>query len=97
VRSPASAEGHRYKFRLIIAGMTPLSTEAIRIVKALCEELLSGLYYLEVVDICQQPPEVLDEQIIEAPTLVRRFPLPHRRMVGNLPELERLMQGLEVR
>ena len=77
--------------------MTPLSTEAIRTVKALCEDLLSGLYYLEVVDICQQPPEVLDEQIIEAPTLVRRFPLPHRRMVGNLPELERLMQGLEVR
>jgi len=77
--------------------MTPLSTDAIGTLKALYGEPLSRLYLLEVVDIHQQPPEVLDQQINAAPPLARRSPLPHRRMVGKLPELERLMQGLEVR
>ena len=97
VRSPATVEGHRYEFRLIIAGMTPLPSEAIRTVKALCEELLSGLYHLEVVDINQQPRGVLDPQSIAAPTLARRFLLPHSRMVGNQFDRERLTQGLELR
>src|SRR5215510_4528944 len=73
-----------YVLRLYITGMTPRSTEAFSKIKAICEKHLHGRYDLEVIDIYQHPTVARDEQIIAAPTLVKRLPAPLRRLVGNL-------------
>ncbi len=86
----------RYVLRLYVAGVTPRSQEAIRNVTRICEEHLKGRYDLEVVDIYQHPVLARGEQIIAAPTLLRKLPLPLRRMIGNLAEEDRILVGLDL-
>jgi len=95
----ASARLTRKKFvlRLYVAGITPRSTEAIANVTALCEEHLAGRYDLEIVDLYQQPVLATGEQIIAAPTLIRKLPLPLRRLIGDMSQKERILVGLDLR
>jgi circadian clock protein KaiB len=92
----AKASKERYTLRLYVSGATPCSTRAIENVKALCEEHLAGRYDLEVVDIYQQPGLAEDDRILAAPTLVRRLPLPLRRLVGDLSDPERVLGRLNL-
>jgi circadian clock protein KaiB len=89
--------GERYVLRLYVTGMTPRSTEAFEAIKAICEQHLQGRYELEVIDIYQRPALARDEQIIAAPTLVKKLPLPLRRLIGNLSDKERVLLGLDLR
>ncbi len=86
-----------YVLRLYITGMTPRSTRAIENIKAICEEHLKGRYELEIIDIYQRPSLAQGEQIIAAPTLIKKLPLPLRRLVGDLSDTERVLLGLDLR
>lgn len=86
----------RYVLRLYVTGMTPRSTQAFATVKALCEKHLRDRYDLEVIDIYQHPQLVAEDQIIAAPTLVRRLPLPLRRMIGDFSDIDRVLRGLDL-
>ena len=90
-------EKEQYVLRLYVTGMTPRSAEAISSIKAICEKHLDGHYDLEVIDIYQQPSLAKDEQIIAAPTLVKKLPMPLRRLVGNLSQEDRVLLGLDLR
>lgn len=87
----------KYLLRLYVTGMTPRSAEAIARIKNICEEYLSGRYELEVIDVYQQPALAKGEQIIAAPTLIKRLPLPLRRLVGDLSNKQRVLLGLDLR
>lgn len=93
---PARISEERYTLRLYVCGATPCSTRAVENVKGLCEEHLMGRYDLEVVDIYQQPGLAEDDGILAAPTLVRRLPLPLRRLVGDLSDPERVLGRLNL-
>ena len=86
-----------YVLRLYITGITPKSTKAIQNIKKICEENLKGRYELEVIDIYQQPVIAKDEQIIAAPTLIKKLPLPLRRLIGDMSDKERILVGLDLR
>ena len=88
--------GKRYELRLFITGTTPRSTQAIANIRSLCEEHLPGRYDLEVVDIYQQPAAASAEQIIAAPTLVKKSPSPSRRLVGDLSDRNKVLIGLNL-
>ena len=96
-RRPRSAKDQKYVLRLYVAGITPRSQEAIRTVTAICEEHLAGRYELEVIDIYQQPTLAKGEQIIAAPTLIKKLPLPLRRFIGNMANKEKILVGLDLR
>jgi circadian clock protein KaiB len=87
----------RYVLRLYVTGMTPRSTEAFATIKAICEEHLQGRYDLEVIDIYEHPALAKDEQIIAVPTLVKKLPIPLRRLIGDLSAEERVLLGLDLR
>jgi len=90
-------DGAKYVLRLYVTGMTPRSTEAITTIKAICEEHLQGRYDLEVIDIYQHPQLAREEQIIAAPTLIKKLPSPLRRLIGTLSDKERVLVGLDLR
>jgi circadian clock protein KaiB len=90
-----SAGGH-YLLRLYVTGMTPRSTEAIAHIKQICEEHLADCYDLEVIDLYQQPQLARGEQILATPTLIKKLPLPLRRLVGNLSNKQRVLVGLDI-
>ncbi len=95
VRKPSKRK--RYALRLYVTGMTPRSTQAISNIKKVCEEYLTGRYDLQVIDIYQQPALAKGEQIIAAPTLVKKLPLPMRRFIGDLSNKEKILLGLDLR
>jgi len=87
----------KYVPRLYIAGMTPRSQEAIRTVTNICQEHLAGRYDLQVIDIYQQPVLAKGEQIIAAPTLIKKLPLPLRKFIGSMADKEKILVGLDLR
>lgn len=93
----AQASDQKYFLRLYVTGTTPQSSRAITNIKKICEGYLKGRYVLEVVDIYQQPVLARGEQIIAAPTLIKRLPLPLRKFIGDMSNTERILLGLDVR
>ena len=87
----------KYVLRLYVAGLTPRSQTAIQNIKKICEEHLHGRYDLEVIDVYRQPVLAKGEQIIAAPTLIKKLPLPLRRFIGDLSDSERILLGLDLR
>jgi circadian clock protein KaiB len=86
-----------YVLRLYVTGTTSQSTRAILNIRKICEEHLEGRYELEVVDISQHPTLAIGEQIIAAPTLIKKLPLPLRRFIGDMSQTERILLGLDLR
>lgn len=86
-----------YTLRLYVTGMTPNSARAISNIKNICEEHLKGRYDLEVIDLYQHPGLAKGEQIIAAPTLIRKLPLPLRRIIGDMSSTERVLVGLDLK
>jgi circadian clock protein KaiB len=91
---PFLANAEPYILCLYVTGMSPRSAEAYANIRAICEKHLHGRYDLEVVDIYKQPSSARDEQIIAAPTLVKRLPVPLKRLVGDLSREDRVLMGL---
>ncbi len=84
----------KYHLRLFVTGATPQSTRAIMNIKEICETHLKGKYNLEIYDLYQQPSLAKKEGIIAVPTLIKRSPLPPKRLVGDLSSQQRVLLGL---
>jgi len=87
----------KYLLRLFITGTTSKSVLALTNLKKICEEHLEGRYDLEVIDLYQNPGLAKEEQIIAAPTLIKKLPLPLRRIIGDMSDIEKVLVGLEIR
>ena len=97
---PADGEqpgNEKYVLRLYVAGMTHNSVQAIENIRRICEEHLEGRYELQVIDVYQQPVLAQGEQIVAAPTLVKKLPLPLRTFIGTMVDEERILIGLDLR
>jgi circadian clock protein KaiB len=86
----------KYVLRLYVAGATARSRQAVLCVRQLCAAELKDNVELEVIDVYQQPILARDGQIVATPTLVKEFPLPVRRLIGNLANTTRLFVGLDL-
>ena len=87
----------RYVLRLYVTGATSRSRKAILNLNAICSEYLNGQYDLQVIDIHQKPTLAKDEQIVAAPTLVKKLPTPMRRIIGDLSDKESVLLGLDLK
>lgn len=100
-KPPASTMGAGQKpaweLRLYVAGQTAKSLTAFENLKKICEEYLAGQYHIEVIDLLEQPQLARGDQIIALPTLVRKLPVPIRKIIGDLSNTERVLVGLDLR
>ena len=94
---PPKPKNKEYVLRLYVAGTTSKSMRAVANIKEICESSLKNRYDLEVIDIYQQPVLMKGEQIIAAPTLVKKLPLPLRKFIGDMSDTERILVGLDLR
>jgi len=85
-----------YVLRLYVTGNSPRSQTAISNIRRLCETHLKGRYDLQVIDIYQQPSLAQGEQIIAAPTLIKKLPAPLRKIVGDLSNAHWVLLGLDI-
>jgi circadian clock protein KaiB len=83
-----------YVFRLYVTGASPNSLRAIANTKVICEEYIKDNYELEVIDVYQQPVVAARENIVALPLLIKKMPLPEKRLIGDMSELERVLKGI---
>jgi circadian clock protein KaiB len=96
VKRPEAAAPH-WDLRLYVAGRTPRSAAAFRNLNRICEEHLAGRYHIDVVDLVKDPQIARSDQILAVPTVVRRKPLPAKRIIGDMSDTERVLAGLDLR
>lgn len=96
-RALKKSDVEKLVLRLYVTGNTPKSTRAIENIRRICEEQFPGRYDLEVIDIYQQPKLAQGDQIIAAPTLIKRLPLPMRKFIGDLSDEENVLLGLDLK
>jgi len=84
------------ELRLYVAGQTPKSLAALANLNKICKEHLQGRYKLSVIDLIKKPQLAQGDQILAIPTLVRKLPVPIRKIIGDLSNLERVLVGLNL-
>jgi circadian clock protein KaiB len=96
VKKSTAASSEVWNLRLYVAGQTPKSITALTNLKKFCEEHLKGKYTLDVIDLLQKPQLAKGDQILAIPTLVRKLPVPIRKIIGDLSNTERVLVGLDL-
>jgi len=94
---PAVEKEYKWELRLYVAGNTPKSTMALNNLKRYCEEHLKEQYKIEVIDLLVHPQLAEGDQILAVPTLVRKVPVPIRKIIGDLSNEEKVLVGLNIR
>jgi circadian clock protein KaiB len=90
------AANDQWVLRLYVAGQTPKALTAFTNLKKICEEQLEGKYSIEVIDLLVNPQLGAADQIFALPTLVRKLPVPVRKIIGDLSNTERVLIGLDL-
>ncbi|SRR5258705_6495242 len=85
-----------YVFRLYITGASPNSSRAVANLKVFFEKFLTNRYELQIIDVYQQPHIVQSVDIIALPLLVKKFPLPESRMIGDMSNSDKLLKYLNL-
>lgn len=86
----------QYVFRLFVAGDTSNSLQAIANLQALCKACLPDRHSVEIVDVFLAPARALKDEVFMTPTLIKLGPLPIRRIVGTLSQLDVVLQALDL-
>ncbi len=84
----------KYIIRLFVSGILQNSVHAIKNINQICNEHLKDNYELEIIDIYQQPELAISEQIIAIPVMIIKYPLPERRIIGDLSNVEKILEIL---
>ncbi len=93
---PEKEKLETFILRLYVAGQTPRSITALANLKKICEEHLAGRYQIQVVDLLENPQLASGDQILAIPTLVRKLPVPVRKIIGDLSNTEHVLIGLDL-
>ena len=91
-----SSDYDPYIFRLYVTGASPNSLRAIANTRNMCEEYFNENYELEIIDVHQQPSIAKKENIIALPLLIKKHPLPEKRMIGDMSDMERVLKSIGV-
>lgn len=89
-------EPDTWEFRLYVAGQTPKSISAFKNLSKICEEYLASKCRIELIDLLKHPELAKVEQILAVPTVIRKFPLPERKIIGDISNTERVLVELDL-
>ncbi|MBK7212932.1 MAG: circadian clock protein KaiB [Bacteroidales bacterium] len=94
--TPDTFDNDKWVLRLYVAGQSPKALTAFANLKKICDEQLEGKYSIEVIDLLINPQLGSEYQILALPTLVRKLPVPVRKIIGDLSNTERVLVGLDL-
>ncbi len=87
----------KYRLRLYIAGNSPRSRRAVKVLRKLAATRLQAeAVELEIIDIYQETDRARQDQVIGVPTLIRELPEPLRRLLGDLSDERRVLMALDL-
>jgi len=89
-------DSNTHIFQLYITGASPNSSRAISNLKILFEKYMKSCYQLQIIDVYQQPQIAESVDIIALPLLIRKLPLPERRLIGDMSNEKKIMKSLDL-
>jgi circadian clock protein KaiB len=89
-------EQDKVVLRLYVVGMNETAQRAFVNLEKICELHFPGKYKIEVVDLKENPQLAVDEQIFAVPTVVKKFPPPIKKVIGDLSDLDKVLVGLDL-
>lgn len=94
--SPLNPSSHSqgYVLRLFVSGYSAATQRILQNLHELLEQSLNCPYTLKVIDIFKHPEQAEADQISATPTLVKVYPRPVRRIVGDLDDGDRVLRFL---
>ncbi|MGA2516787.1 MAG: circadian clock KaiB family protein [Thermodesulfobacteriota bacterium] len=63
----------------------------------ICQVHLNDKCRITVIDILKNPQLAKGDQIIAAPTLIKKLPSPLRRLIGDMSDAERFLVGIDLK
>jgi circadian clock protein KaiB len=90
--APPKTQG--YVLRLFVAGHSANTEKILQNLHELLERSLGYPYTMKVIDVLTHPEQAEIDQVSATPTLVKVWPHPIRRIVGNLDNAEKILQML---
>lgn len=85
---------NKYQLKLFVTGQTPRSAFAITNLKRICHEALRDQCEVVIIDVLDNPELAEEEKVLATPTLIKVSPLPARRVIGDLSDVQRVIWGL---
>lgn len=85
-----------YVLRLFVSGHSTVTEHTLKILHQLLETSLPYPYTLKIIDVFKHPDQAEVNQISATPTLIRIWPQPVRRLVGDLTDVERVLRILSI-
>jgi circadian clock protein KaiB len=95
--APQPVSSEFWAMRLYVAGQSARSTAAISNLRRICDDHIPGRYEILIIDLLRNPELAKDDQIVAIPTLIKKMPVPVRRIIGDLSATERVVVSLELR
>ena len=86
----------QFVFRLYVTGASPNSLRAIANSKFIFEKYLNENYELEIIDVHQQPLIAKEDNIVALPLLVKKYPLPEKRLIGDMSDMEKVLKSIGI-
>ncbi|MBC7970567.1 MAG: circadian clock protein KaiB [Verrucomicrobia bacterium] len=85
-----------YILKLYVAGNTPSSIRALKVLNDILEKDFQGVYALKVIDVLKNPQLAEEDKILATPTLSKILPPPVRKIIGDLSDREKVLIGLDL-
>lgn len=86
----------KYVLKLFVSGASPNSVRAINNIQKVLDSHLAGKYSLNIIDLYQDKTTAEKEQIIAVPLLIKKLPLPERRLIGDMSDTKKVLDGLGI-
>lgn len=88
--------GPLWRLDLYVTGKTPKSALAVANLKKICETYLAGQCLINVIDLLENPKLAAADQVLALPMVVRRLPVPIKKIIGDMSNKERVLAGFEI-
>jgi circadian clock protein KaiB len=85
-----------HDFKIFVTGRTPIAQRAVDNLYGFCESYLKGSYELNIIDVLEEPEEAEKEKILATPTVIKKRPLPVMRIIGDMSNYDKILQGLNI-
>jgi circadian clock protein KaiB len=89
-------DNDQYVFRLYVTGASPNSLRAIANSRFIFEKYLTENYELEIIDVHQQPLIAKEDNIVALPLLIKKYPLPEKRLIGDMSDMEKVLRSIGI-
>lgn len=85
-----------WMFELYVIGDHRRSTLAVENLRGICKAHLHGNCRVDVYDVKERPELLAEKKLCVAPTLIRKYPLPEKTLIGDLSFTSKVLESLDL-